>query len=717
MNRYCRHSILAVLLIAIPVIAKSKSADCIDRRSVVSRHTPVLRAADYSSPFTVGNGHFAFTADVTGLQTFPDDYYRNGIPLETLSGWCWHSFPNPSGFTLRDASRPLTVAGRTVEYPTQQDSPAGRWLRQNPHRLPLGRVGFVLKNADGTAASIGDVSEISQTLDLWTGILHSNFSMNEIPVIVTTSCDPEFDRIAVRIRSALLRAGRIAVAIEFPYTYDPETKNKPAMIWNAPDRHCTAVLRQRASEVLLHRTVDSTEYYVPIAWNGNGRFTEDAPHHFRIEPGSGSDEFQVTVSFHKTDPSVTPGTGAPEVVETENRSSESWNRYWMTGGMIDFEGSSDPRAFELERRIILSQYLLRVQSCDTMPPQESGLTHSSWYGKFHTEMTWWHTAQFAFWNHPEFLEDNLRWYISSLPAARALARFRGLRGARWPKMTGPDCSESPGNTPFIYWNQPHPISLAELLYRTGHEKRILEKYQSLVFETAECLASMARYDSAGGRYVLGPPLWHAQETYDPRTSWNPTFELAYWKYAIETAQAWRVRLGQGRNRQWDNVLKHLSPLPVHDGLYVGLESTPTTFSDPKNETDHPSMLMALGFLPGIGVDTNIMRQTLHRVVETWHWEQKIWGWDYPMIAMTAARLGEPDLAVDILLKDAPHNRYAVNGHCGQTTDLPVYLPANGALLSAVAMMVAGWDGAPPDVPGFPNDGCWKIQYENIQRLP
>ena len=62
-----------------------------------------------------------------------------------------------------------------------------------------------------------------------------------------------------------------------------------------------------------------------------------------------------------------------------------------------------------------------------------------------------------------------------------------------------------------------------------------------------------------------------------------------------------------------------------------------------------------------------------------------------MIAMTAARLGESKLAIAMLLMDGPNNHYNVNGHCPQRTDLPVYLPANGALLSAVALMAAGWE--------------------------
>ena len=173
-------------------------------------------------------------------------------------------------------------------------------------------------------------------------------------------------------------------------------------------------------------------------------------------------------------------------------------------------------------------------------------------------------------------------------------------------------------------------------------------------------------------------------------------------------------------------------LPVKDGKYVALESSPDTFANVASRHDHPSMLAALGLLPGVGVDRNVMEDTLSAVLKTWDWETKIWGWDYPMIAMTATRLGHPEIAVDVLLRDGPNNRYTPNGHCPQRSDLAltgppkagarrneiaVYLPANGSFLAAVALMVAGWDGCTESYPGFPKDGKWAIRAEGLHPLP
>jgi hypothetical protein len=77
------------------------------------------------------------------------------------------------------------------------------------------------------------------------------------------------------------------------------------------------------------------------------------------------------------------------------------------GAAVDFSGSTDPRAHELERRIILSQYLTKINCAGSLPPQETGLTMNSWYGKFHIEMHWWHGVHFALWDRLDLLENSL----------------------------------------------------------------------------------------------------------------------------------------------------------------------------------------------------------------------------------------------------------------------------------------------------------------------
>jgi len=279
-------------------------------------------------------------------------------------------------------------------------------------------------------------------------------------------------------------------------------------------------------------------------------------------------------------------------------------------------------------------------------------------------------------------------------------------------MTAPDGRDSPSPIgPLLIWQQPHPIFYAELCYRARPNRRTLERYRSVVFETAEFMASYAFYDRKTRRHVLGPPVIPAQENHPARETWNPTYELSYWRFGLGVAQAWRERLGMKRRPDWDDLAGNLSKLPVREGVYLAHENCPQTYTE--RNRDHPSMLAAYGVLPGDGVERETMRRTLAKVLKEWQWDET-WGWDYPVTAMTAARLGEGGTAVRALLLETAKNRYLPNGHNYQRPNLPCYLPGNGGLLYAVALMAGGWKGAPrTHAPGFPSDGSWTIRHEGL----
>jgi hypothetical protein len=112
--------------------------------------------------------------------------------------------------------------------------------------------------------------------------------------------------------------------------------------------------------------------------------------------------------------------------------------FWETGGAVDFSETADPRAKELERRVVLSQYLTRIQCAGELPPQETGLTFNSWHGKFHLEMHWWHGVHWALWNRIDLLEKSLGYYSDIFEKAKKKAEIQGYKGVRWPKMTDPE---------------------------------------------------------------------------------------------------------------------------------------------------------------------------------------------------------------------------------------------------------------------------------------
>lgn len=67
--------------------AGAPSTGRIDRERIVRSFNPRRTASSDETPLQVGNGNFAFGADITGLQTFR--------PFATMSTWGWHSFPLP----------------------------------------------------------------------------------------------------------------------------------------------------------------------------------------------------------------------------------------------------------------------------------------------------------------------------------------------------------------------------------------------------------------------------------------------------------------------------------------------------------------------------------------------------------------------------------------------------------------------------------------------
>ncbi|MEV7660427.1 glycoside hydrolase family 43 protein [Paenarthrobacter sp. NPDC089316] len=737
--------------------AQSRAA--IDREALVRRHNVSQHELDPRSPVSVGNGEFAFTMDLTGLQTLPESYpvasrddLAPGTLLGTQSQWGWHTIP---------PAEPYDLAGSTVLY----DSPRGpvpyvdmvgdivndretntsraeEWLRANSHRLDLGRIGLRwMEEGVERAVRPEEITDAKQTLDLWTGVVSSRFTLAGHRVKVTTACHPDRDELGFRVESAALGAG-LVVGVAFPYGSEAWHN---AADWSQPGAHSTVLAQTKPLEALedlgawtAHRELDDSRYRVVIT----GRdFTVEQTQEHRLRvcsseksgPAAGA-VLDFSVAFISDgdgdclprgdhsggdttlDLGGDPQAGTGVVLDPGSRiaaaSAERWPGFWRSGGAIELHAPEDPRAQELERRIVLSQYLTAINCAGSLPPQETGLVCNSWRGRFHLEMHWWHAAHFAHWNRVELLLPSLRWYSTILETSRQTAKAQGFDGVRWPKQVGPDGRESPSPIgTFLIWQQPHPIYLAELVYRANPSQDVLEEFAEIVFESAAFMASFAHATSRG--FELGPPLIPAQESYgDIRAAvTNPTFELAYWQWALQTAASWRERLGLEPVEEWTAVSQGMVAPRVVDGVYAAIDVEPFTI-----RTDHPSMLCALGVLPQTGlIDPAIMRATLKDVLADWDWEST-WGWDYPVMAMTAARLGDPEAAVDALLLTAGKNTVLPNGHNRQTDSLPLYLPGNGGLLAAVALMAAGWDNGPErHAPGFPPE--WKVSWEGLVKAP
>jgi len=269
------------LLLAIPAWAEGAP---IDRHALVTRHNPTITAVDKSAPFMVGNGNLAFTADITGLQTFPEQY-SSLLPLMTQAQWAWHSFPNPQGFTLEKAEVPIKVRGKPQQYPyltdwEQAKTPAIQWLRENPHRFSLGRLGLYLANG-GKSVAFADLSATRQTLDMWTGRLSSSFVYDGVPVEVETSVHPDRDLIIVRLRSNLLADGRLGVDLKFPGV--AAKLNPDPADWTHPGSHSTQEMARSAGGLTLARQLDDTRYTVRVVSDRELDIADPAAHEPTME--------------------------------------------------------------------------------------------------------------------------------------------------------------------------------------------------------------------------------------------------------------------------------------------------------------------------------------------------------------------------------------------------------------------------------------------------
>ena len=721
-----------MLGLLVPIIA---SANQIDRQVVVKRNNPIVTKADTLASLSVGNGHFVTTVDVTGLQSYPQDY-KNGVPLCAMTDWGWHRFPNTKSLKPSDSEKAFDFGHGhkevyAVEYKKVEDGmhkDATEFFRVNPHRLNLGAVGLNLSDAKGNRISLSQITDIRQEQNLYDGEIISSFVADGQKVKVSTGVHPYKDALYARICSQLLSDKRATLRLHFPYPTGKHADD--ASDWTKPEKHLSDVISQTEHTALIKRTLDATVYYVLLQWEGRAVLRKYAPHDFELS--SLDDTLTIAVEYLSDIPSKSDFC----FENYHNATLHHWNAWWSNGAIVDFSACTDSRAKELERRVVLSQYLTQINCANNMPPQESGLTYNTWFGRPHLEMTWWHVVDFALWDRPEVVAEILKWYNNTAyPVARKIAERQGFKGVRWMKMTDPWAGEAPSNTgSFLIWQQPHYIYLAEEMYRADPTSETLREYGEQVEATAEFMADFVTFDTKHKKYTLKGAT-AMQECMTKDISYNQPFELAYWSYGLSVAQKWRERQGKARVALWDDIIDNLSTLPENNGIYtaglpIGISDSHEafdpfdapakkieTFAD-KCRNDHPAVLGACGLLPYTSLyNMEKMKGTLDWVMKNWNW-QTTWGWDYGMIAMTAARLGDPETALKALLIDTQKNTYLPSGHNFQTPDrLRIYLPGNGALLTAIAMMCAGWDGC-KDLhnPGFPKDGKWDVRWEGLKRM-
>ena len=190
----------------------------INRYKLIKKHNIILYEPAYDSPLSVGNGEFVFTADVTGVQTLYEEY-RDAFPLCTMGNFGWHTESDHGRvYSLKDLEMTsYKREGRTFRYPvkkTEKNEKVYDWLRKNPHKINLYRLGF---RVNGRRISSGQITEVHQELDLYTGILNSCFQLSREAVKVQTVCSGNSNRLGLRIEAGESLKKNMSLELEFPY--------------------------------------------------------------------------------------------------------------------------------------------------------------------------------------------------------------------------------------------------------------------------------------------------------------------------------------------------------------------------------------------------------------------------------------------------------------------------------------------------------------------
>lgn len=247
--------------------------------------------------------------------------------------------------------------------PNPAQSEISNWLIQNPHRLNLGTIGFQFDGADVTEDVLQDKS---QTLDLLTGKISSSFTYDGSQVEVETWADPHSDTVSIVVSSDLFARGALGIFFDFPYP----TRNKfdaPFVgVFNETDKHTTALRRLEAGKASIRHEIDDTSYLVTVDWNCGGEISgpADGSHRYVLQPSPETRRLELSAAF-----SPDPVSHVPSAHSVSEASVSWWESYWKQGAFIDLSSAKSPDAAELQRRTILSQYLLAINSASSYPPQ------------------------------------------------------------------------------------------------------------------------------------------------------------------------------------------------------------------------------------------------------------------------------------------------------------------------------------------------------------
>lgn len=599
------------------------------KQEFVSKYDVKLNSLDIANPLTIGNGNFAFTCDITGLQTFSNLY--KAIPLCTMSNEIWaerEAVGEVPYQTYKKASD-----GSKVCYMTDTKGKDYQQFRDDVFKFNLFRLVFLYK---GKVLDVSKLSSVSQHLSLYDGKIVSIFSYQGERVEVETKIPQSHNNIQIHVFTKLRD---LAIQILF---YEPSSS-------------ITGVLESPQPAICeknhFVRESDSVKYSIYFKTN-----LERAQDVFFIKETS-------CILFS---------------LDQDFEDDNDMHTYFEAAKSIDTKDD------ELNRRMVLSLYLMKVNTLGIYPPAETGLTCNSWYGKFHLEMHLWHHLGLIRFGLYSYVIPSLRWYLSLYESARRRALEQGYQGIRLPKMTDYRGIDTPSNIGcLLIWQMPHLLLMLDEIVKQDETIIQVEEYLPLIIGLIDFMVSF--YYEKDGFYHLDSPLIPANENVE----WScdtPIFEECYTIHAFEIFKEWikKYNIYCDVSKINDIIERHV-PLEIKDNCYEAYIGCKDTYS--KYNHDHPMMIGMYSYFKSSIVQKKFIKNTLHKILNDWSLDDT-WGWDFPMLAMCAENIGDHALAISILKMNALKNGYLKNGHNPQLPKkaLPLYLPGNGAFLLAISHM-------------------------------
>ena len=371
-------------------------------------------------------------------------------------------------------------------------------------------------------------------------------------------------------------------------------------------------------------------------WSPGGRLLEQARHDFVLEPVGDVGAFEALVAF-----SPTPlGESLPSFAEARQATQEHWRRFWSTGGAIDL--SAEPRLAVARARAPDRALAVPHRHPVRRPLSPAGDGA--------------HLQQLVRQVPPRDALVARRALRALGPPAAARAEPRLLRGhpaagARHGAPAGlrrralaEDDRPERGGVAFHRRAVPRLAAAAPDLLRRARLPRAPRPRDARALPRGRASRRRSSWrPSPRGTRRVGASCSGRRSRARRRSSRRsgrptPPSSSPTGAGASRRRSAGASGSGSRATRGGSACSTACRRCRSPTGRYLFAETAPASFTDPHFARDHPSVLGALGMLPGDGVDRPTMRRTFDWVWQNWSWPDT-WGWDYPLVAMSAARLG------------------------------------------------------------------------------